>query len=212
MTTDVRIREVAISYEDYAYRTPIKFGGVALDKVTLLNVNVMVETRSGKMSAGFGSMPLGNVWSFPSRALTYQQTLQAMQRLAGQIERISRDCDETAHPIDLNWLLEPLYLKAADQVRIDLGLVEPIPKLCTLVVASAFDAAIHDGFGKAGGISCYQGYSERYMVNDLGHYLGAEFQGDRLNGYISTAPKPCMPLITWSVRSTRFLRATSGPV
>ena len=124
-------------------------------------------------------MPLGNVWSFPSRALTYQQTLQAMQRLAGLIERISRDCDETAHPIDLNWLLEPLYLKAADQVRIDLGLVEPIPKLCTLVVASAFDAAIHDGFGKANGISCYQGYSERYMANDLGHYLGAEFQGER---------------------------------
>ncbi len=31
----------------------------------------------------------------------------------------------------------------------------PIPKLCTLVVASAFDAAIHDAYGKAFGVSCY---------------------------------------------------------
>ena len=34
----MRIRDIQIAYEDFVYRTPIKFGGVALDRVTLLNV------------------------------------------------------------------------------------------------------------------------------------------------------------------------------
>ncbi len=29
--TDVRVKDVTTSYEDYVYRTPIKFGGVAPD-------------------------------------------------------------------------------------------------------------------------------------------------------------------------------------
>ena len=31
---------------------------------------------------GFGSMPLGNVWSFPSKTLAYETTLDAMKNLA----------------------------------------------------------------------------------------------------------------------------------
>ena len=65
--TAVRIETVAHSYEDYLCRTPIKFGGVAVDRVTLLNVAVQVRTAAGKSARGCGSLPLGNVWSFPSR-------------------------------------------------------------------------------------------------------------------------------------------------
>src|SRR5262249_25062429 len=65
--TDVRIEHIQHSYEDYTYRTPIKFGGVALDRVTLLNVECRVRTRGGKVGRGVGSMPLSNVWAFPSR-------------------------------------------------------------------------------------------------------------------------------------------------
>jgi len=42
--SSVRIRDVEYSTEDFRYRTPIKFGGVALDKVTILNVTMTVET------------------------------------------------------------------------------------------------------------------------------------------------------------------------
>ena len=72
--TDVRVKDVTVVYEDFRYRTPIKFGGVALDRVTILNVEMTVETRSGKVVRGFGSMPLGNVWAWPSQRLTYDQT------------------------------------------------------------------------------------------------------------------------------------------
>ncbi len=67
--TAIRVDEVSFSFKDIKYRAPYKFGGVAVDRVTLINVNCQVRTRSGKVAKGFGSMPLGNVWSFPSRTL-----------------------------------------------------------------------------------------------------------------------------------------------
>src|SRR4051812_37679966 len=111
-STDIRIDDVAFTYEDMRYRTPIKFGGVALDRVTLLNVAVTVHTRNGKSCRGFGSMPLGNVWSFPSKTLTYDQTLAAMKAVVGRVAAIMRGCTETGHPIDLTWALEHEYIKA----------------------------------------------------------------------------------------------------
>jgi hypothetical protein len=67
----VRIKDMSFGYEDFRYRTPLKFGGVALDRVTILNVDMTVETEGGKVSRGFGSMPLGNVWAWPSKELGY---------------------------------------------------------------------------------------------------------------------------------------------
>ena len=55
---------------------------VALDRATILNVDMTVETRTGKTARGFGSMPLSNVWAFPTRRLTYDQTLNAMKKVA----------------------------------------------------------------------------------------------------------------------------------
>src|SRR5262245_26496166 len=170
--TDIRIRQVSCDFEDFRYRAPIKFGGIAFDRVTLVNVHCTVETGAGKRAAGFGSMPLGNVWSFPARVLSYDQTLQAMKRLVERIADITRGCTETGHPIDLSLALEPAYLKAADEVGAELSLAEKIPVLCTLVCASAFDAAMHDAYGKAHGLSSYHTYGRDFLAHDLGHYLG----------------------------------------
>jgi L-alanine-DL-glutamate epimerase-like enolase superfamily enzyme len=192
--TDVRIEEVSCGYEDFLYRTPIKFGGVALDRVTLLNVECAVRTPGGRVARGFGSMPLGNVWSFPSRRLSYDATLGAMKALAERIARLTADHKEAGHPIDLTWALEPLYLGAAAEVSRDLELAEPIPVLCTLVCASPFDAALHDAFGKVHGVSCYHAYGPDFLAHDLGHYLGPEFDGEPLQRYVQREPKPRLPL------------------
>src|SRR5436309_1423567 len=114
--TDIIVEEVACDYEDFAYRTPIKFGGVAIDRVTILNVNCTVRTVAGARAAGFGSMPLGNVWSFPSRTLSYDQTLAAMKALARRIASITAACNERGHPLHLNHILEPAYIKACEEV------------------------------------------------------------------------------------------------
>jgi L-alanine-DL-glutamate epimerase-like enolase superfamily enzyme len=188
--TDIRIDDVSYTYEDYRYRTPIKFGGVASDRVTLVNVECSVSTRDGNRSRGFGSMPLGNVWSFPSRTLGYDQTLAAMKAVIERVAAITRACREFGHPIDLTCALEPEYLTAA--AAIEAG--EPIPVLCTLVCASAFDAALHDAFGKALGLNCYHAYGADFMNHDLGHYLGPEFRGESLDRYVRKEPQSRMPL------------------
>ena len=192
--TDIRIEKISYSYQDFKYRAPYKFGGRAVDRVTLLNVDCIVRTRDGKTAKGFGSMSMGNVWAFPSRTLTYDQTLDAMKALAGEINRATGDYHEYGHPIDINVALEPSYLKAAAAVAAQQKLSEPIPKLCTLVTASPFDAAIHDAFGKVHGRSTYQTYGPDLLPNDLGHYLGLEYKGLFLNQFILPKPVARMPV------------------
>lgn len=181
---DIRIDSVAIDEESYTYRTPIKFGGAVVDRVTLLNVHVRVSDRGGRSAEGFGSMPLGNVWSYPSKTLTYEQTLGQMQALSKEFRRIMADCREFGHPVELNHLIEPQWLKVSKSV----------PKLAALVVGSPFDAAVHDAYGKIHKVSTYHTYTREYLAEGLDRYLGADFKGDHLERYVLREPKPRMPL------------------
>jgi L-alanine-DL-glutamate epimerase-like enolase superfamily enzyme len=192
--TDIRIAEIQHAYEDYVYRTPYKFGGRVVDRVTLLNVRCRVTTRNGKTAWGFGSMTMGNMWAFPSRAMSYDTTLDAMKTLAERIARLGAECTEVGHPLDLAHVLEPEYLKAASEVSSARKLDEPIPKLCTLVVASPFDAAIHDAFGKVHGRNAYETYGPDLLTDDLSRYLGPDFRGERLDRALLPRPAERIPL------------------
>ena len=192
--TDVRIEGIQFAYEDYLYRTPIKFGGNVVDRVTLINVTVTLRNRAGKVSKGFGSMPMGNVWGFPSKVLTYNETLDAMKALTVKLKSIIGAYKEYGHPLDAAHALAPSYLKAADEVTRERKLKEPFPKLCTLVTASPFDAALHDGYGKMLGRSAYQTVSSEFVSHDLAHYLSPAFKGEYLDRYVAAKPKPAMPL------------------
>lgn len=187
----IRVEDVTFGYEDYRYRTPIKFGGNTVERVTLLNVNCTIRGNA-RVARGFGSMPLGNVWSFP--ALPYDTTLAAMKALAERIARITREAGVEGHPIDINIALEPAYLEAATAVSKELQLAVPIPKLCTLVTFSPFDAAIHDAYGKLHGLSCYRTYGRDFLPRDLSAYLSPQFRGEWLDRYIRYDPIARMPL------------------
>jgi len=190
----VRIEEVRFSYEDFRYRTPYRFGAQSVDRVTLLNVDCTVRTGTGGMVRGFGSMTMGNAWSFPSKTMSYDTTLAAMKVLAARIAGITRSYRDPGHPVDINCALEPEYLKAASAVSKELQLGEPIPKLCTLVTASPFDAAIHDAYGKALGLSSFLTYGSDCMPHDLSHYLGGDYKGEYLSRYVLPKPAPRMAL------------------
>ena len=190
--TDIRVAEVQHEFEEFIYRAPYQFGGRSVDRVTLLNVHCRVRTADGREAWGFGSMTLGNAWAFP--AASQEAGLGAMQTLAGELRAVTAACDETGHPIDLFRVLEPQYLRAASDLSRASSLPVPVPKLCTLVVASAFDAAIHDAYGKALGLSAYDTYSSRFMTRDLSHDLGAEFSGEYLDRYVPSAPQARMPV------------------
>jgi L-alanine-DL-glutamate epimerase-like enolase superfamily enzyme len=189
-STHVRVRDVQYSYEDFAYRTPIKFGGVALDKVTILNVAMAVEDHAGGVTSGFGSMPLGNVWAWPSRELTYDQTLAAMKHFAERVTALYAGHKEYGHPVTITHALEPDVL--ATGIAPAVG--RPMPPLAKLVVASAFDAALHDAYAKRLGRNCYHTYGRGCLDHDLGHFLGNDFAGEYLSDYVTPDPKPTMPL------------------
>src|SRR5437764_458335 len=112
-STDIRIEEIDFAFEEHLYRTPIKFGGIASDRVTLLNVNCRVRLRNGVGAEGFGSMPMGNVWSYPSRQMSYDQTLGAMKELAYEVARLTASFREYGHPIDVTHAVESQYHHAA---------------------------------------------------------------------------------------------------
>jgi len=192
--TDIRIDEVRHAYEDYVYRAPYKFGGRVVDRVTLLNVRCRVTTRNGKTAWGFGSMTLGNMWAFPSKTMSYDTTLEAMKALAERMARITADCKEVGHPLDLAHVLDREYVKAASEVSSARKLDEPIPRLCTLVVASPFDAAIHDAFGKVHRRNVFDTYGSDLLPDDLSRYLGPAFRGERLDRALLARPQARIPL------------------
>ncbi len=192
--TDIRIEDVNIAFEDILYRAPYKFGGVAVDRATLLNVHCTVRTRAGKVAKGFGSMPLGNVWAFPSRTMPYDVTLGAMRALAQRLGPLTAAYKEYGHPIEINTALEPEYLKAAAAVGPERKLDVPVPKLCTLVTASAIDGAIHDAFGKVHGRNMYETYGPDLLGPDLSAFLGSDFRGERLDKYVLRKPRPSINL------------------
>ena len=126
--------------------------------------------------------------------MTYDQTLAAMSAVVEKVAGVYRGYAEYGHPIDITWALEHEYVREAEQVGKQLKVADPIPILATLVCASPFDAALHDAFGKAHGLNCFSTYGPEFLPHDLGHYLGAEFAGRRLNDFVLTKAKPRMPL------------------
>ena len=192
--SNILVKDLRHSYEDFRYRTPIKFGGVAVDRVTILNVEVDVETAAGQRATGFGSMPLGNVWAYPSRAMAYQQTLDAMKAVTDRVADVYRGYKAPGHPIDITFTVEDECFKQAADVGKRLNVADPIPVLATLVCTSPFDSALHDAFGKMHGLNCYSAYGPDLLPNDLSHYLGREFAGLRLHDFVSSKAKPRMPL------------------
>jgi L-alanine-DL-glutamate epimerase-like enolase superfamily enzyme len=192
--TGVRIENVTHSYEEHVFRTPLRFARANVNRQTMLKVECTVRTASGTTATGFGILPLNYVFTFPSERLSAEARLEAMKALADEIAKVTRAYQEYAHPIDANWELAPGYHSAAAQVSRRLQLPEPIPKLCTLVTAGAFDAAVHDAFGKVHGLNCFHTYGPDFMDRDLSHYLGAEYKGEYPSRYIRSEPKARMPL------------------
>jgi len=183
-----RIDSLEISFADFRYRAPYKFGGREVDKVTMLNVRCRVSSRDGKSAEGAAAMSMGNVWAFP--ALPYDTTLAAMKTLAERIARITRDYRDYAHPLDVNHELEPEYLKAAAAVSRESNLEAPIPKLCTIVTSSPIDAALHDAFGRLHGRNSFSVCGREFVRYDLAHYLNGEFRGEYLDQYVARRAAP----------------------
>jgi L-alanine-DL-glutamate epimerase-like enolase superfamily enzyme len=193
-TTDVRIVSAQATTERIDYRTPMKFGGRVVTDVVLSHVTVEVETSDGRRALGFGSMPVGNAWAWPSLKLASNQTLDAMLDLGQRLVTEANGHKSIGHPLDLTRELALSHESTAAAVVRSASLSEPMPRLAQLVAASPLEAAIHDAFGKVHEQNSYNLLSCEWVNHDLGHYLSADFAGEYLDRYTLRQPKARMPL------------------
>ncbi len=193
-STDIRVVEALISFEDCPFRTPLKFGGRVMSNSRLMNAQVTVESRDGKHASGFGSMPVGNIWAWPSPAVSPEQGEKAMLEFAEEVVRLSETYDEFGHPVDLVYTISAEYAHLGKAVSQRLGVPEPLPPLAQLVAASPLDAAIHDAYGRVNEVNSYDALSSDYMNDDLSAYLDEQFAGEYLDQYTLRQPKQRMPL------------------
>jgi len=192
--TDLRLLEVTADTEQYEYRTPIKFGGRVVTDVLLLNVHVEAETGDGRRARGFGSMPMGNVWGWPSQKVSGDATLAAMLALGRRMVAAANGYRGCGHPLEITHDLAASHASLADEVVAAASLAEPIPRLAQLVAASPLEAAIHDAYGKALSQNSYNLLGPEWVNRDLASYLDSQFAGEYLDRYTLRKPKPVMPL------------------
>ena len=193
-STDVRVVQATVSFEPVPFRAPLKFGGRVMASSTLINVEVIVETKARRRATGFGSMPAGNVWAWPSDTVTPEQSEAAMRQFAERVIGLANAYDEFGHPVELMYQLSAEYHHQGKLTSDKLGLTEPVPPLAQLVAASPLDAAIHDAFGVVHGLNSYDTLSSKFMNDDLSTYLDEQFKGEYLDQYTLREPKPRMPL------------------
>jgi len=192
-STDIRLCEVAASAQYFNYRAPAKFGGREVTDVVLFDVTAEVETRDGRRGRGFGSMTMGNIWAWPSRAIAAEQTLAAMIELARRLVHAAGVYRGFGHPLEITHDLAASHQPEADTITRAAGF-EPMPRLAQLVAASPLEAAIHDAYGKTLEQNSYNLLGPEFVSADLASYLTPEFAGEYLDRYTRRQPKPRMPL------------------
>lgn len=181
------------SFEPIHFRAPLKFGGRVVDHSYCINVRVRMKTQNGREVDGFGSMPVGNVWAWPTSKLTGDETEAAMKRFA---ELLTESPDfQGNHPVEIMHNLMTSYPQLAATVAAELNHAEAMPQLAQLVAASALDAAVHDAFGRVHSISSYRALGREYLDRPIADFLGDEqFRGDYLDAFVLDAPTKTLPL------------------
>ncbi|MDP6468262.1 MAG: mandelate racemase/muconate lactonizing enzyme family protein [Pirellulaceae bacterium] len=193
-STDIRLTDIITSTEEIGYRTPIKFGGRVVNDVVLFHVRVEATSRSGQRAVGHGSMPVGNVWAWPSQVVSTEQSLAAMVQLSERMARAANQCSTTAHPLEISHELAAGHAAIVAEVQRNAGIDEEIPRLAQLVSVSPLEAAIYDAHGKACGKNSYNALGREFVNCDLQPYLGDEFSGEYLDQYTSRSPKKRLPI------------------
>ncbi|QDT17308.1 mandelate racemase/muconate lactonizing enzyme family protein [Alienimonas californiensis] len=191
---DVRVVACEVTFEPVPFRAPLKFGGRVVDRTDLINAAVTVERRDGQTATGHGSMPVGNVWAWPSSAVGPDQAEPAMKRFAGGAGRALTASGGYGDVIEHGHRLLESHAETAREVQAGSDLPEPLPPLAQLVAASPIDAALHDAVGRVHDRSSFDVLGPEFLNRDLSAYLDGRFAGEYLDRYTLRAPKVTMPL------------------
>jgi L-alanine-DL-glutamate epimerase-like enolase superfamily enzyme len=192
--TDVRIRSAEIEFESAAFRAPLKFGGRVVTHSALANVEVVVESHNGRYMVGHGSMPLGNVWAWPSPQVEPAASEEAMKKFAGKVVELFGSFPDYAHPLEIEYAVSAEYDHLSRKVAASLGVAEPLPELAQLTAASPVDAALHDAYGRLHKLNCFNTLSKEFCNVDLSEFLDGQFAGEYADQYTRREPVASLPL------------------
>ncbi len=192
--TDIRIVDATSNFEPVPFRAPLKFGGRVVENTHLINVDIEVESRGGRHASGFGSMPLGNIWAWPSESVSGEQSEAAMKEFAQRVVDLANAYPEYGHPVDIVYQISAEYYHLGKTVPQKMGIGEPMTELAQLVAASPFDAALHDAYGRVNEVNSYNALSSEFMNHDLSEYLDDQFENEYLDQYTLRTPKDRLPL------------------
>lgn len=193
-STDVQILEAEVWFEPVEFRAPLKFGGRTVDHTQLINAQVKIETRNGRIATGYGSMPVGNVWAWPSQTVELADGERALVAYSQAVAELFSSYPDFGHPLEVQYTIGAEFQHQADRVAAALGLPESPPHLAQLVAVSPLDAALHDAYGRVHKSSSFDVLSAEYCNEDLSFYLDDQFAGEFADRYTSRAPTPRLPL------------------
>lgn len=192
--TDVTVREIRLTFEPIPYRAPLKFGGRTVSSGWMVSAEATVETQQGRHATGHGSMPVGNVWAWPSTTLEPDQTEKAMMEYSRRVAELYGSYPGYGHPMEIEFEVNAEYDHLARRVADSLGLGEALPPLAQLVAASPIDAAIHDAYGRMLKLNSFNVLSKQFCNYDLSHYLDSSFSGEYADKYTLREPVSSLPL------------------
>jgi len=170
------------------------FGGRTVDHTQLINAQVTVETRDGRSATGFGSMPVGNVWSWPSQAVAPPDAEKAMLEYAQIIAELFSNFPEFGHPLELQYIIGAEFHHQAGRISNKLELPESLPTLAQLVAVSPLDAALHDAYGRVHKSNSFNVLSSDFCNQDLSYFLDEQFAGEYMDAYTTRTPVARLPL------------------
>ena len=186
----IRLVDLACYLLPVTMRVPLKFGAESIDRVTCLRVAATVEDDRGQTVTGWGETPLSVTWAWPSASLSYAERYDAMIASANRMADSLRSDRPVGHCMELGLHLNEKVV--ADEVASD-----RLPHLAALIIASAFDIAIHDAHGRAAGRDVYDLYQRNFLSGDLSRFFGDEashWEGHHLEDYLVDDPPVQLPV------------------
>lgn len=180
--TDIRVETVHVSFADERLSVPLHLSRGSIEAITYAMVSLQVRTRAGTVAHGVGTILLSDLWAFPAADLSHTEKDHLMRQLCrGIAARLQND--DYGDPMEKGMALEQVASELAHQV----SATEPLPPLAMLNCLAPFDAALHDAWGNALPVPLYAGYTSRWLNQDLGAYLGADFAGRYPGDYLAPA-------------------------
>jgi L-alanine-DL-glutamate epimerase-like enolase superfamily enzyme len=195
MPTDVRVLEAEPHFTVERSVGGLIFSRGRIDDLTLCHVRVVVESRRGAMGQGWGAVLPSHPWALPKGMLPAADADRAMRAITSAWCRELAARREYGHPVDTFMELEAGLPELAARSLRDLGLAAEWPHLASLVCVSPADAALHDAFGVANGVSTYAAYGRDACGHDLSRHLGQPFRGRFLDQYLTSEPAPRIALL-----------------